>query len=237
MKVSIITVVLNDKDGLDKTIQSVRLLEYPYVEYIVVDGGSEDGTLDVIKKNSDVVDKWISEKDSGIYNAFNKGIGLASGEYVHILNAGDVYYSPTVFNAQQFSTTKSCICRSVIKLGVKDWVWLPRFSSEYNSVRVAHPGLIVRRELYEKTGGYSEDYKYAADSLFIMQHVDKDQALITDDYLVVMSGGGVSTHLSARHEYEKHKVISQCDIGHLQKLILHSKVLLFMCYRFFRSLF
>ncbi len=237
MKISIVTVVLNDSNGLDKTIQSVRSLEYPYLEYIVVDGGSEDGTLDIIKKNNDVIDKWISEKDSGIYNAFNKGIGLASGEYVHILNAGDVYYSPTVFNVHEFSIDKTCICRSVIKLGVKDWVWLPRFSSEYNSVKVAHPGLLVRRELYVKTGGYSEDYRYAADNLFIIQHVDMDQALLSDDYLVVMSDGGASTHLSVRHEFEKHKVINQCNIGHLQKMLLHLKVILYMCYRFFRSLF
>ena len=237
VKISIVTVVLNDKDGLNKTIQSVRSLEYPFLEYVVVDGGSDDGTLDVIKENRDVVDKWISEKDSGIYNAFNKGIALTSGEYVHILNAGDVYYSAKVFNAQEFEGNKTCICRAVLKLGAKDWVWLPRFSNEYNSIRVAHPGLIVNRELYETTGGYSEDYKFAADSLFIMKFVDVDHSLISDDYLVVMSDGGVSTHLSVQHEYEKHRVIIQCNISNIQKVFLHLKVFLYMCYRGFRSLF
>jgi glycosyltransferase involved in cell wall biosynthesis len=93
--VTIITVVLNGEKYLERTIQSVASQTYENVEYVIIDGGSTDGTVDIIKKYESVIDHWISEPDHGIYNAMNKGIDLARGEWVNFLGAGDCFYERT----------------------------------------------------------------------------------------------------------------------------------------------
>jgi len=102
-KVSIITVVYNNKDNFIKTLNSVKSQNYSNIEYIVIDGGSTDGTLDVIKQNENVINKWISEPDKGIYDAMNKGIKLSTGNYIWFLNGGDMIYSDNTLN-KIFST-------------------------------------------------------------------------------------------------------------------------------------
>ena len=92
MKISIITVNYNDKDGLEKTIKSVLNQENTVFEYLVIDGNSADGSKDVIEKYKDKIDYWVSEPDSGIYNAMNKGILAATGDYLLFLNSGDWLY-------------------------------------------------------------------------------------------------------------------------------------------------
>lgn len=99
MKLSIITVVYNDAIGLMKTIKSIYNVNVPNeinIEYIVVDGLSTDSTLDIIDSNHDIIDMFISEKDSGIYDAMNKGIELSTGDWLIFMNAGDVFASPDV---------------------------------------------------------------------------------------------------------------------------------------------
>lgn len=92
--VSVITVTYNAEPFLQKTIDSIRRQTYADIEYIVVDGGSTDGTVEIINKNQDIIDGWVSEADSGIYDAMNKGVKLASGDYVIFMNAGDLFYDP-----------------------------------------------------------------------------------------------------------------------------------------------
>lgn len=96
MKVSIITVALNNAEYIEACIQSVINQGYENIEYIVIDGGSTDGTIDIIKKYEDKINVWISEPDRGIYDAMNKGIRMATGDVVGFLNADDVYYDPSV---------------------------------------------------------------------------------------------------------------------------------------------
>lgn len=95
-KVSIITVVYNGIEFLEETIKSVISQTYPNIEYIIVDGGSKDGTLDIIKKYEAHISKWISEPDKGIYDAMNKGIDLATGDWQNFLNAGDSFVDNNV---------------------------------------------------------------------------------------------------------------------------------------------
>ena len=95
-KVSIITVVYNGIEFLEETIKSVIAQTYPNIEYIIVDGGSKDGTLDIIKKYEAHISKWISEPDKGIYDAMNKGIDLATGDWQNFLNAGDSFVDNNV---------------------------------------------------------------------------------------------------------------------------------------------
>jgi glycosyltransferase involved in cell wall biosynthesis len=97
-KVSIITIVFNNKDNFIKTMNSVRGQSYANIEYIIVDGGSTDGTLDVIEQSGDIITKWVSKSDKGIYDAMNKGIKMATGDYLWFLNGGDMIYSANTLN-------------------------------------------------------------------------------------------------------------------------------------------
>ena len=92
-KISIVTVVFNDKKGLEKTIKNVSSQTYNNIEYIIIDGGSTDGTVDVIKKYESKISHWISEPDESHFDATNKGVDLATGQWINIMNAGDVFYS------------------------------------------------------------------------------------------------------------------------------------------------
>lgn len=94
--VTIVTPVFNAVEYLDETIKTIRKQSYKKIEYIVVDGGSTDGTIDIIKKNKDVISYWISEPDSGMYDALCKGLKKATGDYIGYLNAGDLYFDTTL---------------------------------------------------------------------------------------------------------------------------------------------
>lgn len=96
--ITIITVVYNGEKYLEKTIQSIINQTYDNVEYIIIDGGSSDGTVDIIKKYEDQIDYWVSEKDKGIYDAMNKGIDLATGEWINFMNAGDQFFDEDILN-------------------------------------------------------------------------------------------------------------------------------------------
>ncbi|WP_164970297.1 glycosyltransferase family 2 protein [Halarcobacter ebronensis] len=95
MKISIVTIVLNDKQNIENTILSVLSQDVQF-EYLVIDGGSTDGTLDIIEKYRDKIDIFLSEKDAGIYNAMNKAIDLANGEWICFMNSGDMFYNSDV---------------------------------------------------------------------------------------------------------------------------------------------
>lgn len=99
MKYSIITINYNNKEGLRKTIESVVNQTCQDFEYIVIDGGSTDGSIDIIRKYADRIDYWVSEPDKGIYNAMNKGILQAHGEYLNFMNSGDCFYDVYVLEA------------------------------------------------------------------------------------------------------------------------------------------
>jgi glycosyltransferase involved in cell wall biosynthesis len=94
--ITVITVVYNSEKQLEQTIQSVINQTYANIEYIVIDGGSTDGSTEIIKKYNDKISKWVSEPDKGIYDGMNKGVLMALGEYVNFMNAGDSFYSDTI---------------------------------------------------------------------------------------------------------------------------------------------
>ena len=103
-KYSIIVVTFNNADGLERTLRSIRQLDYAPKETIVIDGGSKDGSLDIVERNKDIITVALSEEDTGIYNAMNKGIRLATGDYVAFMNAGDEF-------ADKFRVNCGCVLR------------------------------------------------------------------------------------------------------------------------------
>lgn len=107
--VSIITVVFNAVKDIEKTLQSVLSQSYNNIEYIVIDGGSTDGTVDIIRKYSDRIDYWISESDNGIYDAMNKGVNIAHGEWINFMNCGDLFADNIIVEyLMKYIYTKEC---------------------------------------------------------------------------------------------------------------------------------
>ncbi len=98
LKITVVTVCYNAADELEDTIQSVLNQDYPDIEYIIIDGGSTDGSIDIIKKYADRISHWVSEPDKGIYDAMNKGIAAATGQYINFMNAGDKFASKSALS-------------------------------------------------------------------------------------------------------------------------------------------
>jgi len=168
-KVSIITINLNNKEGLERTIRSVIEQTYADYEYIVIDGGSTDGSIQVIKQNQSKITHWISEKDTGIYNAMNKGISMAKGEYCLFLNSGDYLVSSEIITKVFSKNYVEDILYGELIFdfgeGRKDIAKLPEKLDNtylYND-NIWHPATFIKRLLLQSVGGYNEKYNIAAD--------------------------------------------------------------------------
>ncbi|XDD52788.1 glycosyltransferase family 2 protein [Leptospira sp. WS4.C2] len=157
-KVSIITIVLNNKLFMEYTIESVKAQRWENFEYIVVDGGSTDGTVELISKSKSVVDQFVSEPDKGIYDAMNKGLRMAKGEWVIFLNAGDRFANPNVFseifklkNLEEidfiFGNWYTCNL-------LKDPGYLLPGIADYDSGAILHQSVIYRKKLHDLYGYY-----------------------------------------------------------------------------------
>lgn len=173
-KISIITAVLNGRATLESCIQSVLSQQYPNIEHIIIDGGSTDGTLDIIQKYNNDVAYWVSEPDHGIYDAMNKGIRLASGEIVGILNADDCYFDQNVLKKVSDVMNDPSIdaCYSdLVYVDMKDLNKVVRYWRSRHFEHglfekgwvPAHPTFFVRKKTYDNYGMFDLNYKLAAD--------------------------------------------------------------------------
>lgn len=212
MLISVITINYNNADGLERTIQSVIDQTYDDFEYIVIDGGSGDGSVDVIKKYADSIDYWVSEPDGGIYPAMNKGTRHAHGDYCIYMNSGDTFYSKDVL--QQFADSQPreeiicgdlCIEKNI--LPNPDEVTMKVF---YKST-LYHQATFIRTSLI-KAHPYDESLKSAADWKFFLH------ALIFHDAtyrhinipIAYFEGGGLSDSNSSIGHEEVKKELERC---------------------------
>lgn len=170
--ISIVTIVYNGERYLQETINSIRKQTYKNIEYIIIDGGSTDKSLDIIKENEDVVSYYVSEKDKGISDAFNKGIDRAKGEIIGLLNSDDIYEPLTlerVVNAYRNNVGEKGIYYGNIRYFDEtiSFELIPEIKKIWKYMSVFHPAIFVSKEVYGKVGAFSLDYKYAMDSEFI----------------------------------------------------------------------
>lgn len=171
LKLSIITINYNNREGLEKTIESVEMQQFADYEYIVIDGGSNDGSLEVIKEHGKNIDQYVSEPDNGIYNAMNKGVRMAHGEYLQFLNSGDCLIAPDSLQ-QIFSMNPSADIIS------SHTVWQPSNQCAKAPARVTlrhlyekgmnHQSTFIRRNLLEAYP-YDETLRIASDYKFFFQ--------------------------------------------------------------------
>ena len=197
--ISIITVVFNGEKYLEETIQSVINQTYPNVEYIIIDGGSTDGTLDIIKKYEHAIDYWVSEPDRGIYDAMNKGIVLKMGKWVAFLGAGDVYtdyatqtYVNEIWQSEdiEYISSKIGITKGENFLRTVGCKWDWKIFSKY--MNVGHVGSMHNEQLFKKLGLFDIKYNIAGDYDFLLRSGDKLRALFIDQVLAYMDAKGVS---------------------------------------------
>ena len=172
MKLSVITINYNNRDGMRQTIESVVGQTFRDFEYIVIDGGSTDGSVDVIKEYADKIDYWVSEKDKGIYNAMNKGVAVAHGEYTQFLNSGDYLCDKDVLEkvfAHNF--TEDIVCGNIITLKGGGMIAPESVTMEYFiKGSLPHPSAFIKRELFD-THLYDEQYKISGDWEFFIYHL------------------------------------------------------------------
>jgi glycosyltransferase involved in cell wall biosynthesis len=224
MKLSLVTINRNNAAGLEKTMQSVASQTFKDFEYIVIDGASTDGSVDVIKAHdADFAHfKWVSEPDSGIYNAMNKGLRMASGEYIQILNSGDCLAAPDVTERMLSVLEKvgnpSILYGNMVKcfLDGRQWVdksfegreitMLGMFSGTLN-----HDPAYIRRDLFGKYGYYDENLKIVSDWKWYLQAIifggEKPQYVDIDVTLFDMSG--ISETNKALDQAERKQVLEQ----------------------------
>lgn len=206
MKVSLITVTYNSAATLKDTIESVASQDYPNIEYIIVDGNSKDGTQDIIKSYNGTVSKWLSEPDKGLYDAMNKGIQMASGDVVGIINSDDFYHRPDAISrvVDGFSDPEiECVFADIRFVPPEDLNKTVRYysSKRFNlgafswGFMPAHPTFFTYRKNFEKFGVYKTNYKIAADFELLVRFLYKHHLTYKylDFDLMKMRLGGVST--------------------------------------------
>jgi len=202
-KLSIITVCYNNRNGLQKTMQSVVNQTFTDYEYIIIDGGSTDGTVDLIKANEQYIDYWVSEKDNGIYNAMNKGIKVANGEYCYFLNSDDCIAAPNTLEKifDKVKNNPDIIYGNLAILKNEKLNSVAKYSSKitlYSFYRfknaIHHQASFIKKDLFEKYGYYDEKIKLISDWVFFYQVIAQNSATTqyVNEVFAIFTAGGAS---------------------------------------------
>lgn len=211
-KISIITINYNNLEGLKKTVTSVRSQTWQEFEYLIIDGGSTDGSETFIKENIDLFDYWISEADKGVYHAMNKGIEKATGAYLLFLNSGDHFYNIRVLEKNQHAIADyDLIYFNMNVVGERK-----KFTKEYpDSLSFAyflkdnlpHPATFIKKDLFQKVGFFKEDFKIVSDWKFFIDSVCRYSCkyLHINQTLTTFYLDGISSQFENRAIIEKEK--------------------------------
>jgi glycosyltransferase involved in cell wall biosynthesis len=201
LKVSIIISILNGVNTLQSCLDSIALQDYNNIELVVVDGGSSDGTIQILRQNEDVITSWVSEPDTGIYDAWNKGLEIVTGEYICFIGCDDCFaersslsdiisLNDTGFFSDIISS-KICLVDDTGKfLRVRGNCW--QWTKMKKHCSVAHPGLMHHKSIFERHGKFDTRYKIAGDYDFLLRLGPKTSSKHLDKVTVLMGVYGVS---------------------------------------------
>lgn len=221
-------------------IQSVLSQNYPDIEYIVIDGGSTDGTLSVVKRYEGKISKIISEPDKGLYDALNKGIKLATGDYIGFVHSDDMLYDNHVISrivnhikktqCDVFYGDGIFVSAHNTNMIVRNWI-----GGKYSKQKVKtgwlplHPTMYIKRDVYLKHGLYDISYKIAGDTDLLVRYLYKENLCVSylHKYIIRMRMGGVSTSVGRTKDkwtedmriYRSHGLSSFCLVGKVARKI------------------
>ena len=236
MKVTVVTTCYNRSDTVVKAVRSVMFQTYPDIEHIIIDGGSTDGSVEAISRcGSSRITHFVSEKDKGCYNALNKGLRLATGDIVCWLHSDDVFYDEHVIEniVRVFERNH---CDMVYANGlfvssenpdriIRNWI-----SGDYSDKKIEngwlplHTTVFVKKEIYDKSGGYCEDYVIAGDTFWLIKVMYKTGIRIQyhNQYVVRMNFGGLSTswEKSLLRWKEDRNIYGRCAISPVKALVM-----------------
>ena len=209
--ISIITVVLNNDTHLQKTLNSIFKQKYKNYELIVIDGGSTDGTLDIIKKNKKKINKWISEKDKGIYDAFNKGMKLANGDYIGFVNSDDILLPDALKILVKYIAgyPEADFFFGAVK---KHWgvlhgyrPWKIKFSWGFYSSHST--GFFIKLRSAKKVGKYNLKYKFSSDYDYFYRMIVKKKmkgvGTKKNEIFGIFRRGGFSSTISFKDHFKE----------------------------------
>lgn len=199
--ITIITATYNSQDVIERCINSVLNQTYKNIEHIIVDGSSTDGTVNIIKKYNESFIKWVSEPDSGVYNAWNKGIDLSKGDWILFIGSDDTLYADAVQNYvdyldnnqedYDFVSSRVHITNSKGKIiRTLGWAWDWKSSRKRNNI--AHPGSFHSKFLFSKYGKYNEAYKIVGDYELLLRGQDALKTGYMNKVTAKMAVGGIS---------------------------------------------
>lgn len=237
MRVTIITVCYNRKATIEQSIKSVLDQDYPDIEYIVIDGNSNDGTIDIIQSYADKITHFISEKDKGMYDAINKGLALATGDVIGLMHSDDVFYDSSVVSkiVECFnnSNTDAIYGNGIyVTNDEEEKIVRNRIGGEYDFKRLKkgwlplHPTVYIKKSIIDKYGNYNLKFKIASDTEFLLRYLFKYKIRMTylDIYIVKMRMGGLSTSYKRAFEVlcEDYKIYKYHHISAI-KAVLQKK--------------
>ncbi len=212
-KLSIITINYNNCDGLKKTIESVINQTYSGYEYIIIDGGSTDGSVEIIKEYSDKIDYWVSEPDKGIFNAMNKGILKATGEYYNFMNSGDCFHANDVIEKIISELDKDIVVGKYI-YGNLSYTWGRTSDSismlDFVKGGISHQSSFIKKtlfenNLYDENLKIASDWKFYIDVLIFKNCTYKNIDVIVADF----DATGISSVASKLNEMERTKILKE----------------------------
>lgn len=214
--ITVIIATFNIGDAIEKSILSVVNQSYNNIQFIIIDGGSSDGSLEIIKKYSDKISFWVSEKDKGIYDAWNKGLKYSKGDWISFLGGDDEFLPDAIENYVNYITDSNFYNYDFISSKVKlvdqrgnklntvgrQWKW----SVFKKYMNIAHVGSLHSKHFFEKYGWFDVNFKIAGDYEILLRAKDKLKAGYLEEVTVNMRIGGVSNNTKVFNETRKAKI-------------------------------
>jgi glycosyltransferase involved in cell wall biosynthesis len=240
-KLSVITIVYNNAAAIERTMLSVFNQTYSNIEYIIIDGASNDGTVDIINKYKDRLAIVLSEQDKGIYDAMNKGLALATGDYVLFMNSGDEIYAPETVTEVFLSAASGDIYYGETEMFDENWKSLGQrrhrapehfdWHSFKFGMNVSHQAIYIKRSLTEP---YDLQYKYSSDIDWIIKAAKKSSNIVnTHLYVAKYLVGGMSKKKHLESLTERFKILSHY-YGFIPTLLNHIVIALNLAQYFIR---
>jgi glycosyltransferase involved in cell wall biosynthesis len=231
--VTVITAVFNGADTIRGCIESVLSQDYPHIEHIVVDGGSTDGTIDVLREYENRIALWISERDGGVYDAWNKALDLAHGEWIAFLGADDEYLPGAIaayIALASDSPTADYLCSQIKWLhpsGYSRLIGVPWETEFRRCSCIGHVGSLHRRRLFERYGRFDTTYRIAGDYEFLLRAGNDLHAAFMPTVTAVMRAGGVSDSTAGLREAKRAQVQNKINSALEAERQFYSRVMRF----------